>query len=283
MQNGEDARLERVLRGAAMANDTVILTTLNSAWSEPGSVLDVFLESFQTGESTRELLDHLVIVSLDTTAHARCRRVHRHCFALVNDGVDFSGQKNFMTDGYLKMMWRRIDFLGQVLEKGFSFIFTDTDIVWFRNPLPHFYADGDFQIACDHFTGDPDDLSNSPNGGFAYVRSNKETIEFYRFWYAAREKHPGLHDQYVLNSIKSDPVVAELGVKIKFLSTELFGGLCEPSRNMSRVCTMHANCCIGLSRKISDLNAMLQDWRRFMALPREDKRSVSWTVPRNCR
>ena len=54
--------------------------------------------------------------------------------------------------------------------------------MWFRNPLPHFYLDGDFQIACDHFTGDPDDLSNAPNGGFAYVCSNTETIEFYRFW-----------------------------------------------------------------------------------------------------
>ncbi|KAJ1298966.1 hypothetical protein BS78_01G494700 [Paspalum vaginatum] len=281
-QASEDARLERVLRAAAMPNDTVILTTLNSAWSEPGSVLDVFLESFRTGESTRELLDHLVIVSLDTTAHARCRQIHRHCFALVTDGVDFSGQKNFMTDGYLEMMWRRIDFLRQVLEKGFSFVFTDTDIVWFRNPVPHFYPDGDFQIACDHFTGDPNDLSNAPNGGFAYVRSNTATIELYRFWYAARERHPGLHDQDVLNAIKRDPYVAELGVRIKFLSTELFGGLCEPSRNMSRVCTMHANCCIGLSRKISDLNAMLQDWRRFVALPRDEKHSAFWTVPRNC-
>lgn len=124
MQDSEDARLERVLRAAAMANDTVILTTLNSAWSEPGSVVDVFLESFRIGEGTRELLDHLVVVSLDTAAHARCKRIHQHCFALVTDGVDFSGQKNFMTDGYLKMMWRRIDFLRQVLEKGYSFVFT---------------------------------------------------------------------------------------------------------------------------------------------------------------
>lgn len=54
--------------------------------------------------------------------------------------------------------------------------------MWFRNPLPHFYPDGDFQIACDHFTGDPSDLSNAPDGGFAYVRSNTETTDFYRFW-----------------------------------------------------------------------------------------------------
>jgi hypothetical protein len=124
VQDSEDARLERVLSAAAMAKDTVILTTLNSAWSEPGSVVDVFLESFRIGESTRALLDHLVIVSLDMTAHARCKQIHQHCFALVTSGVDFSGQKNFMSDGYLKMMWRRIDFLRQVLEKGYSFVFT---------------------------------------------------------------------------------------------------------------------------------------------------------------
>ncbi|KAF0911058.1 hypothetical protein E2562_005444 [Oryza meyeriana var. granulata] len=280
--DSEDARLERVLRAAAMANDTVILTTLNSAWAEPGSVVDVFLESFRIGDDTRGLLDHLVMVSLDLAAHRRCQLIHPHCFALTTDGVDFSGQKNFMTDGYLKMMWRRIDFLSLVLTKGYSFVFTDTDIVWFRNPLPHLYTGGDFQIACDHFTGDSDDLRNSPNGGFMYVRSSAATAEFYRFWYAARERHPGLHDQDVLNLIKGHPYVARLGVRIRFLSTDLFGGLCEHGRDLSTVCTMHANCCIGLRRKIDDLSLMLQDWRRFMATPGGERHSVTWSVPRNC-
>ncbi|XP_051230970.1 uncharacterized protein At4g15970 [Lolium perenne] len=280
--DSEDERLERVLRAAAMANDTVILTTLNSAWSEPGSVVDVFLESFRIGEHTRELLDHLVIVSLDATAHRRCKQIHTHCLAVATEGVDFSGQKNFMSDGYLRMMWRRIDFLRLVLEKGFSFIFTDTDIVWFRSPLLHLYAEGDFQIACDHFTGDPDDLGNMPNGGFTYVRANSETVEFYKYWYAARKLYPGRHDQDVLNMIKRDPYLDEIGVSIRFLSTEFFGGLCEPSRNLSTVCTMHANCCVGLRRKINDLNVMLHDWRRFMSLRDKDKHSVSWSVPQNC-
>lgn len=159
----------------------------------------------------------------------------------------------------------------------------DTDIVWFRNPLPHLHHDGDFQIACDHFTGDPDDLSNSPNGGFAYVRSTSATAAFYRYWYAARERHPGLHDQDVLNLIKRDAYVARLGVRIRFLSTDLFAGLCEHGRNLSTVCTMHANCCVGLRRKVDDLGLMLQDWRRFMATPGSDRDSVTWSVPRNCR
>src|SRR4051812_7006770 len=99
--DSEDARLERVLRAAAMANDTVILTTLNWAWGERGSVVDVFLESFRLGGGPRELLDPLVIVSPALAAHRRCRQIHAHCLAVATEGVDFSVQKNFMTDGYL--------------------------------------------------------------------------------------------------------------------------------------------------------------------------------------
>ncbi|KAL6645408.1 hypothetical protein ACP70R_017016 [Stipagrostis hirtigluma subsp. patula] len=269
-RSSEDARLERVLRAAAMANDTVILTTLNSAWSAPGSVVDVFLESFRIGESTRELLDHLVIVSLDNGG-ARALQADSPPLLRARHRRRRLLRPEELHDRRLPQDDVAQDRLPQ-----------DTDIVWFRNPVPHFYPDGDFQIACDHFTGDPDDLLNTPNGGFAYARSNAATIEFYRFWYAARERHPGLHDQDVLNSIKRDTYLAELGVRIKFLSTDLFGGLCEPSRNMSRVCTMHANCCIGLSRKINDLNAMLRDWRRFMSMPHKYRHYVSWTVPQNC-
>ncbi|GJN26614.1 hypothetical protein PR202_gb14558 [Eleusine coracana subsp. coracana] len=45
----------------------------------------------------------------------------------------------------------------------------DADIMWFRNPFPHFYPDGDFQIACDHYVGNSSDLRNIANGGFIYT------------------------------------------------------------------------------------------------------------------
>ncbi|KAK8947520.1 hypothetical protein KSP40_PGU009336 [Platanthera guangdongensis] len=139
--------------------------------------------------------------------------------------------------------------------------------MWFRNPFPHFFPDGDFQIACDKFIGDHFDRNNIPNGGFSFVKSNNRTIEFYKFWYSSREKHPGYHDQDVLNIIKFDPLVDELGLKMRFLRTTFFGGICEPSRNFNVVCTMHANCCVGLHRKINDIRVMLDDWRRYIALP----------------
>lgn len=280
----EKVRLAQVLKASAMEDNTVILTTLNAAWADPGTIIDLFLESFHIGNDTRSLLDHLVIIAFDKKAYLRCRAIHSHCFALATTGVDFSVQENFMSEGYLKMMWRRIDFLRIVLEMGYNFIFTDADIMWFRNPLSRFFPDGDFQIACDQFNGNPYDRNNRPNGGFNYVKSSYRTIEFYKFWYLSREKHPGFHDQDVLNIIKNDPFIDKLGLKMRFLSTAFFGGICQPSRDFNAVCTMHANCCIGLNRKINDLSVMLEDWRRYMALPTALKKAKMpvWRVPQNC-
>ncbi|XP_065008495.1 uncharacterized protein At4g15970-like [Musa acuminata AAA Group] len=284
-QEGQDERLERVLREAATEDKTVILTSLNGFWSAPGSVLDLFLESFRIGDGTRELLNHLVIVAVDDRAYERCLAVHRHCFDFKAEGVDFSGEKVFNTPEYLDMMWARLDFLRLVLEKGYNFIFSDVDVMWFRNPLPYFYADGDFQISCDNFLGGPTNLKNWPNNGFNYVKSNHRSIEFYKYWYSSRLRFPGVHEQNVLNIIKYDPSVRRMGVGIKFLSTERFGGFCEPSRDLNKVCTMHANCCIGLGKKIDDLRAMLDDWRKFMSLPQdtEMKSRFSWSIPQSCR
>lgn len=120
----EREELLRILKEAAIDNDTVILTTLNEAWAAPGSVIDLFLNNFRFGEGTERLLNHIVIIALDQKAFSRCLVLHKHCFSLVTEGVDFHQEAYFMTDAYLKMMWRRIDFLRSVLEIGFNFVFT---------------------------------------------------------------------------------------------------------------------------------------------------------------
>ncbi|KAL5208012.1 hypothetical protein ABZP36_032447 [Zizania latifolia] len=280
----DNLKLEQVLQEASMDNKTIILTTLNAAWASPGSVIDLFIDSFRRGVRTRSLLRHLVIITFDWKAYKQCKKIHTHCFALVTKDVDFSQEKRFQTAGYLEMMWKRLDFLRLVLEKGYSFIFSDSDIMWFRNPFPHFYPDGDFQIACDHYVGNATDLRNIANGGFNYVRSNNHSIEFYKFWYSSRLRYPGYHDQDVLNFIKHDPYITDIGVTMKFLSTTYFGGICEPSRDLNKVCTMHANCCIGLHSKLHDLRIMMEDWMNYMSMPLSLKRfgAFSWRVPQNC-
>ncbi|XP_047342631.1 uncharacterized protein At4g15970-like [Impatiens glandulifera] len=278
----DEFKLDRVLKKAAMDDGTVILTTLNEAWAAPNSIIDLFLESFRVGKGTHRLLEHLVIIALDEKAFSRCLAVHMHCFALPTEpGTNFSGEAYFMTHDYLKMMWRRIEFLRSVLEMGYNFLFTDADILWFRDPFPLFNIDADFQIACDHFLGNSNDLNNRPNGGFKFVRSNNRSIEFYKFWYSSQELYPGYHDQDVLNNIKYDDFVIDLGLNMRFLSTAYFGGLCEPSKDLNQVCTMHANCCFGLDNKLNDLKVMLEDWKHFLSLPPSLKKSSlsSWRVP----
>ncbi|KAK3025993.1 hypothetical protein RJ639_042150 [Escallonia herrerae] len=285
VKHKEDSDLESVLKKASTADKTVILTTLNEAWAAQNSVFDIFLDSFRIGNGTSRFLKHLVVIALDQKAYTRCSAIHPHCYTLSTDGIDFSGEAVFMTQDYLKMMWRRIDFLRTVLDLGYNFVFTDADIMWFRDPFQHFYGDADFQIACDYFKGSSSDLNNYPNGGFNYVKSNTRTTHFYRFWYTSREKYPDMHDQDVLNMIKHDPYLTKIGLHIRFLDTRFYGGFCEPSRDFNEVCTMHANCCVGLENKIHDLRIMLDDWRKYKSLPPNQRalNRLSWRVPQDCR
>ncbi|KAL0312284.1 UNVERIFIED_CONTAM: hypothetical protein Sradi_5627700 [Sesamum radiatum] len=276
--------LKQVLKKAAMPDKTVIITTLNEAWIEPDSIFDLFLESFRIGNETSQLLKHLVVVALDQKAFDHCLRTHLNCYFLTTEGINFSDEAHFMTPSYLKMMWRRIDFLRTVLETGYNFVFTDADIMWLRNPFPHFYSDTNFQISCDRFGGNPTDLNNAPNGGFNYVKSSTQTIEFYKFWYEVREFYPRKHDQDVLNKIKYNPFMRDIGLEIKFLDTAYFGGFCQPSKDLNLVCTMHANCCAGLDNKIHDLKILLEDWRNYLSLPENVRKAQppSWSVPQSC-
>ncbi|XP_075086724.1 uncharacterized protein At4g15970-like [Nicotiana tabacum] len=280
----KQSKLKQVLKEAAMADKTVIITTLNAAWTAPNSIFDLFLESFRIGNNTNSLLNHVLVVALDQTAYSRCLEIHSHCYALITNGVDFSGEAHFMSDDYLKMMWRRIDFLRIVLEMGYNFIFTDADILWFRRPFAHFYSHADFQIACDHYVHNSFNLKNAPNGGFKYVKSNNQTIQFYKFWYDSRKIYPEKHDQDVLNIIKFHPFLKKIKLKIMFLDTAYFGGFCEPSKDVNLVCTMYANCCVGLGNKIHDLKMAINDWKNYMALPSGETISKrhTWTVPRIC-
>ncbi|KAL0446684.1 UNVERIFIED_CONTAM: hypothetical protein Slati_1796300 [Sesamum latifolium] len=121
---GDENKLKRTLKRAVMKDHkTVIITTVNAAWTEPNSIFDLFMESFRIGNQTQSLLKHLVVVALDQKAYSRCLDVHLHCFALTMAGVDFSGQAIFMSADYLKIMWRRIDFLRSVLEMGYILFF----------------------------------------------------------------------------------------------------------------------------------------------------------------
>ncbi|KAE9603432.1 putative nucleotide-diphospho-sugar transferase [Lupinus albus] len=119
-----------------MGNKTVIITIINKAYVEEDdaggrAMLDIFLSSFWLGEGTRSLIDNLVIVTVDKTAYDRCNFLKLNCFRLETDGVDFEGEKLYMSQDFIKMMWTRTLFLLNVLQRGYNFIFTVRLIYYF--------------------------------------------------------------------------------------------------------------------------------------------------------
>ncbi|KAJ4733580.1 Nucleotide-diphospho-sugar transferase family protein [Rhynchospora pubera] len=141
------------------------------------------------------------------------------------------------------------------------------DVLWFRNPLRHIAITSDFAFASDFFFGDEDQIEPSaPNGGFMYVKSSNKTIEFFKNWQDQRVNYPDKHDQDVLNNIKVE-FSKKFQVKMQFVNTLYTAGFCEMSKDISKVCTVHANCCVGLQAKLLDLRSILDDWKAYKSIP----------------
>ncbi|KAL1060315.1 hypothetical protein V6Z11_1Z108100 [Gossypium hirsutum] len=263
--------LDLALEEASMPNKTVIIAVVNRAYVEQSvnaetTMLDLFLESFWVGEDTRALLEHLLLVTVDQTAYDRCMFKRLHCYRLVTEGVDFGEEKVYMSRDFVKMMWRRTLFLLDVLRRGYSFIFTDADVMWLRNPFAKLSLNGteDIQISVDQFYGDPRPEHNLVNTGFYHIRSNNRTISLFEKWYSLNNS-TWKKEQDVLIDLLRQGIVTQLHLRVRFLETRHFSGFCEDSRDVSSVTTVHANCCRHINAKVRDLTAVLRDWKRFKA------------------
>lgn len=155
--------------------------------------------------------------------------------------------------------------------------------MWFRNPLRHISITSHIAISSDFFIGDEDSVLNFPNGGFLYARSSNKTIQFYRDWHNARDDFPGMHEQNVFNQIKKN-YTERIGLKIQFLDTAYCGGFCQLSNDFNKICTMHANCCVGLDNKIFDLTNVLESWKYYKSFSLEERKQKKfhWKVPGIC-
>ncbi|KAJ6386714.1 hypothetical protein OIU78_016615 [Salix suchowensis] len=255
------------LAEASTENKAVIIAVVNKAYVEGDdrSMLDLFLDSFWHGENTRGLVDNLLLVNADQASYERCRFLRLHCYRLETDGVRFDKEEVYMSDEFIKMMWSRTLFLGQVLKRGYDFIFTDTDVLWLRNPFPRLSLNKnvDLQISTDSFNGDQWSKNNPINTGFYMIRSNKNTVRLFDLWYARKDKSAGQKEQDVLNGMLHGNVFTKLGLRVGFLDTLHFSGFCQDSKDIRAVTTVHANCCRTIRAKITDLSAVIDEWKRF--------------------
>ncbi|KAJ3709129.1 hypothetical protein LUZ61_012834 [Rhynchospora tenuis] len=262
----------------------IIMTSVNWACAKPDSLLDIFLQSFWTGEKIDHFLNHLLIVAFDPQAFERCKLVHHYCYQLKVD-VDFTAPQEFLSKGYIELVWGKIELQRYILEEGYNVLFTDVDILWFRNPFKIITVYADMATSCDKYWGDPDAIYNWANTGFYYVKSSNKTIQMMRYWLDARNRFPPHHEQNIFNQIKPDLVDA-LGLNIQFVDQKYFGSFCEFSSDLNKICTMHANCCVnGLDAKIHDMRNLMEYWKNYTALPKEEKNKgwFTWTKPGHCK
>ncbi|CAI9102065.1 OLC1v1000258C1 [Oldenlandia corymbosa var. corymbosa] len=268
----------------------VIITVVNKAYVEPHhdqypTMFDIFLEGFWVGERTQFLLDHLLVVSMDQTAYNRCLFRRLNCYRLITEGVDFTEEKLYMTADFIKMMWARTAFLLDVLKRGYSFIFTDTDIIWLRDPFPRLkmYKEiDDMQMSTDRFNGYPSSTQNSINTGFYHVRSNNKTITLFETWYGRRTSSAGMKEQDVLAKlITKEGVIDKLGLRARFLDNDHFSGFCSDSKEVNVVVTVHANCCRSIGAKVADLTRVLKDWKTLRD-PNNTSNATTWSKHEAC-
>ncbi|CAJ1948950.1 unnamed protein product [Sphenostylis stenocarpa] len=281
--------LDSALAKASMGNKTVMIAIVNKAYVEEGvesesSMLDIFLSSFWVGEGTRSLIHHILLVAVDQIAYDRCIFLNLNCFRLQTDGVDFEGEKLYMSQDFIKMMWRRTQFLLQVLKRGYNFVFTDTDVMWLRNPLTRLSKNEteDLQISTDMYFGDPWSKKNQINTGFYFVRSNKKTISLFETWYGEKDNSTGKKEQDVLLDLIRGGIIEQLGLRVRFLDTLYFSGFCQDSKDFRAVTTVHANCCRSIHAKVLDLKVVLSDWKRFRMLYANSTTNPQWTKHEGC-
>ncbi|XP_027337138.1 uncharacterized protein At1g28695-like, partial [Abrus precatorius] len=282
--------LDSALAKASMGNKTVIIAMVNKAYAEQSvesdtTMFDIFLSSFWIGEGTKSLIDHLLVVAVDRTAYDRCQFLRLNCFRLETEGVDFEGEKLYMSQDFIKMMWQRTLFLLQVLKRGYNFIFTDTDVMWLRNPFARLSKDEkeDIQISTDSYLGDPWSTMHLINTGFYFVRSNNKTISLFETWYGQKDKSKGKKEQDVLLALIRSGIIAHLKLRVRFLDTLYFSGFCQDSKDFRAVTTVHANCCRSITAKVADLKAVLRDWKQFRGLEANSTVNPHWTQHNWCR
>ena len=161
----------------------------------------------------------------------------------------------------------------------------DADILWLRNPLLHIPVYADMSCSLDNSKMAPAPLDNIVNTGFYYMKSTTRSIKTIKYWQEARTRFPPNHDQVVFNNIKHE-LISELGARILPLETEYVSGFCDfYDHGLDKVCTIHANCCMGLENKVHDLKNIAADWKNYTSLTPEERKkgSVRLTSPTKCR
>ncbi|KAF1885724.1 hypothetical protein Lal_00002623 [Lupinus albus] len=285
--------LAQVLRRASMEDRSVIITMVNKSWARPGSILEVFLQSFKSGIGTHRFLNHLVIIAMDLKAFKYCKSLHSHCIHPSTLAyLSATKKQSIMNSDHNVFSKTRINFLLEVLQLGYSIIFTDADVLWLRNPFSNFSPSMHaLTISCDYY------LTNDENGkervtiivdgGIFFLKSNAISVEFFKNLKLNTVLYPNSYaaESFCTTLLNNKASVETYSMGIKYVENGYFGGFCQISNEMLRnAYTIHANCCGNLTSKVHDMKNVLNDWNQIKEHESEDNSSykIALRWPHKC-
>ncbi|KAK7336063.1 hypothetical protein VNO77_16592 [Canavalia gladiata] len=283
----QNQELIQVLRRASMSDRTVILTMVDESSASPGSILDILLESFKSGEGTKRLLNHLVIVSIDPQAFEYCRSLHPHCIHPSTFPHSFAlKRQSSASPDHNVFTWTRNDVLLQVIQLGYNIIFTDADVLWLRSPLINFNPVYELTISC-NFLSDGQQGGYLHDGGIFFLKANAIAFEFLKYWKLTKIVYPGSPavESFCTTIMERQDIVDAYGFRVKHVNATYFGGFCQINKDiLKEAYAIHANCCEDLTSKVHDLRIVLNDWihfrKRVSGDNASDKMALRW--PQKC-
>ncbi|CAL9086277.1 unnamed protein product [Musa textilis] len=236
------------LEGASTRNKTLIIGAINKASVEDDGMLQLFLQSMREGEDTAFLIRHVLLVATDQIAYNHCMVLQLHCYQLYTDTVLLSPALSIQSTSLINLASTLTLFLGEVLVRGYSFILTDMNVMWLRNPFARLNHNGEDML----LSGD---LYNS---GLCFVSSNTKTMALFKQSYAVMNESRSMKGDDVLHLMRSKGFIQQLGMKVGYLDTSRFTNFCQATLDIAKAATVHANCCPSNNKaKFADLRAIL--------------------------
>lgn len=256
-------RFDCFLRSANMPRK-IIVAAVNTAYLE--LTANWFCSLLRS-----DLVRKTLLVGLDPSAcsHAAKNGISLPCFY---DPCFFGGSGEeiaWRSANWVRVTVAKILPVESLLQRGYSVLFTDTDIVLFRDPFPVLYEDVDLEIQNDHQNSTKADVYMQLNSGLYYARPS--ALPLLRRWMNASAEDPKTSAQLVLTKMisrerkagslvyvpptkRSGEVVPPPKASFRVLDPVLFpnGGLVFKNRIVklhNKTVAVHANWMVGMKEK----------------------------------
>lgn len=126
-------------------------------------------------------LSHALLFATDDQAAKLGRSLGLHVFEVGEDfgKIESKDAQKFRDNDFKAMMFGKLYCVHLINQLGYNLLFSDVDMVFYRNPLDYFAARHDFDV---YFQDDGSRSYRyapySPNSGFYYIRHNDRTTFF---------------------------------------------------------------------------------------------------------